>query len=234
MTLEDKITVLYSIAPGVNRYEDKEKFKKMVRTFPVITKELKVLNDPLINLAVLIHQLEDEQRMQGAKSSGKGNALKVAEKVLKRNKDIRNGLCYANIVDGNQYICDGRIGVCYSEGNHLPLEEMPKDIQPLDTLPKFFADMDGIDIELPDLKALKNYIKMQKSLHKGDKNYCMLFDFGVGKYQVNAQFLAEVIEMLPDAKAKMQDQKVVFEDENGNKGLLMVVRVDSTGKRTEL
>ena len=232
MTLEDKITVLYSIAPAVQGFTSEDSFKKLVKETKYMRVSLADL--PLIKLANAIRELEDEQRMQGAKSSGKGNALKVAEKVLKRNAETRKNLCYANVIGDKQYICDGYVCICYAEGNHLPLEAIPSDLQPMDALPKFFADMDGIDIELPELKALKNYIKMQKSLHKGEKNYRMLFDFGVGKHQVDAQLLTEMIEMLPDAKAKMQDQKVVFEDENGNKGLLMVVRADSTGKRTEI
>lgn len=230
MTIEDKIAILYQIAPAVDGFNDAESFKKLVKT----VNAFKSTDHAFLKLAGLIATLEKEQRMQGAKSAGKGNALKIAEKVLKRNANTRRNLCFANIIDGKQYICDGYVCVCYAEGNHLPLEEMPSDLQPMDSLPKLFADMDGIDIELPDLKALKNYIKMQKSLHKGDKNYRIPFDFGVGKYQVDAQLLAEMIEMLPDAKAKMQDQKIVFEDENGNKGLLMVVRVDSTGKKTEI
>lgn len=220
MTIEDKIAVLYQIAPEVYGFNDAESFKKLVKTVNAFIST----GPALVKLAGLIATLEKEQRMQGAKSAGKGSALKVAEKILKRAPKHCQSLHFANIIDGNQYICDGFICVCYSEGNHLPLEEMPKNLQPMDRLPSFFVDMTGEDVEVPNLKALKNYIKMQKSLHKSEKNYRIPFDFGIGNCQFNAQFLAELIEMLPEAKAKIGKDKLIFKDEQGNKGLLCGVR----------
>ena len=229
MTIENTISTLYQIAPAVDTFTNMESFKKLTE------RECPKVDLPLIKLANLIRELEAEQRRQGAKSSGKGNPMKIAEKILKRGAKIRPALGYAAIVDNNQYICDSFICVCYGKENHLPLEPMPEDISPMD-YEKCFPKVKGEEVELPDLRALKNYIKMQKALKKGYKNYHIIFDFGVGKYPFDAQLLAEIIEMLPNARAEISGLVLVLKDEKGNKGLLCGIgnANNQERKRTEL
>ena len=229
MTIENTISTLYQIAPAVDTFTNMESFKKLTeREFPNF-------DLPLMKLANLIRELEAEQRRQGAKSSGKGNPMKIAEKILKRGAKIRPALGYAAIIDDNQYICDSFLCVCYGKENHLPLEPMPEDISPMD-YEKCFPKVKGEEVELPDLRALKNYIKMQKALKKGYKNYHIIFDFGVGKYPFDSQLLAEIIEMLPNARAEISGHVLVLKDEKGNKGLLCGIgnANNQERKRTEL
>ena len=88
------------------------------------------------------------------------------------------------------------------------------------------------------MKALKNYIKMQKALTKGIevKDNKIIYDFGIGQMPFDAQLLAEIIEMLPNAKAELVNYTLVFKDEQGNKGLLCGVRLPQgkERKRTEI
>ena len=231
MTIENTISTLYQIAPAVDTFTNMESFKRLTE------RECPKVDLPLMKLANLIRELEAEQRRQGAKSSGKGNPMKIAEKILKRGAKIRPALGYAAIVDNNQYICDSFICVCYGKENHLPLEPMPENISPMD-YEKCFPKVKGEEVELPDLKALKNYIKMQKALTKGIKvkDNKIIYDFGIGQMPFDAQLLAEIIEMLPNAKAELVNYTLVFKDEQGNKGLLCGVRLPQgkERKRTEI
>ena len=231
MKIENTISTLYQIAPAVDTFTNMESFKRLTE------RECPKVDLPLIKLANLIRELEAEQRRQGAKSSGKGNPMKIAEKILKRGAKIRPALGYAAIVDNNQYICDSFICVCYGKENHLPLEPMPENISPMD-YEKCFPKVKGEEVELPDLKALKNYIKMQKALTKGIKvkDNKIIYDFGIGQMPFDAQLLAEIIEMLPNAKAELVNYTLVFKDEQGNKGLLCGVRLPQgkERKRTEI
>lgn len=217
MTIENTISTLYQIAPAVDTFTNMESFKKLTE------RECPKVDLPLIKLANLIRELEAEQRRQGAKSSGKGNPMKIAEKILKRGSKIKEALGYAEIDNDYQYISDSYLCIGYSKENHLPLEPMPKNISPINC-GKFFSEQKGEPVELPDLKALKNYIKMQKALTKGIKGAKIIYDFGVGKMLFDAQLLAEIIEMLPNAKAEMVNYMLMFKDEQGNKGLLCGVR----------
>ena len=231
MTIENTISTLYQIAPAVDTFTNMESFKKLTE------RECPRVDLPLIKLANLIRELEAEQRRQGAKSLGKGNPMKIAEKILKRGAKIRPALGYAAIVDNNQYICDSFLCVCYGKENHLPLEPMPENILPMD-YEKCFPKVKGEEVELPDLRALKNYIKMQKALTKGikAKDNKIIYDFGIGQKPFDAQLLAEIIEMLPNAKAELVNYMLVFKDEKGNKGLLCGIgnAKNQERKRTEL
>ena len=229
LTIENTISTLYQIAPAVDTFTNMESFKKLTE------RKCPDVDLPLLKLANLIRELEAEQRLQSAKSSGKGNPMKIAEKILKRGAKIKEALGYAEVDGDYQYMSDSYLCICYSKGNHLPLEPMPKHILPIG-YEKFFSNNKGEEVELPDLKALKNYIKMQKALNKGVKGYTTIYDFGVGKNPFDAQLLAEVIEMLPNAKAEIVGYQLMFKDEQGNKGLLCGVRpmAGQERKRTEL
>ena len=222
MTIENTIKTLYEIAPSVDGFKNYEDFKK------VIEMKSPYVEIPLVRLANLIRELEAEQRLQGAKSLGKGNPMKIAEKILKRGAKIKEALGYAEIDGDYQYISDSYLCICYDKGNRLPLEPMPKNILPIGC-ERFFPQAKGEPVELPDLKDLKNYIKMQKALNKSVKGYTVVFDFGIGRNPFDAQLLAEVMEMLPNAKAEVVGFQLMFKDEHGNKGLLCGVR-PSQGK----
>ena len=229
MTIENTISTLYQIAPAVDTFTNMESFKKLTE------RKIPDVDLPLLKLANLIRELEAEQRLQCAKSSSKGNPMKIAEKILKRGAKIKEALGYAEIDGDYQYISDSYLCICYNKENRLPLEPMPKNIFPLGC-EKFFSNSKGESVELPDLKALKNYIKMQKALHKGIKNHRIIFDFGVGQMPYDAQLLAEVIEMLPNAKAEIVGYQLMFKDEQGNKGLLCGLRplAGQIRKKTEI
>ncbi len=56
-------------------------------------------------------------------------------------------------------------------------------------------------VELPELSALKLYLKSEK-LKRGKKNSApIIFDFGEGLPCIKLEFLITAMEILPDAKA---------------------------------
>lgn len=233
MKIENIIATLYSIAPAVDGFTTTDGFNNLIKS-----DDLKA-DLPLIKLAALIKELEHEQRFSSAKAAGRSNPMKVAEKVLKRGAGIKPCLGYATIVDDNQYICDSYICICYEKENHLPLPILPEDMksQALN-FPKLFDNKTGIEVELPDLKLLKNYIKVQKAINKenGKKNAKILYDFGTGTYPFNAELLAEAMEMLPNATAEIVSYSIKLKDESENKGIVMATKPSENyeHKKTEI
>lgn len=233
MKIENIIATLYSIAPAIDTFTTMDAFNNLIKS-----SDLKV-DLPLIKLAGLIKELEHEQRILSAKSVGRGNPMKIAEKILKRGAGIKPCLGYATVINDKQYICDSYMCICYEKENHLPLQDLPEDMksQALN-YPSLFTDKQGIEVELPDLKLLKNYIKTQKAINKanGKKKEVVLYDFGIGKYPFNAELLVEVIEMLSNATAEIIDYSLFLKDENDNKGLVMAIKPPENyeHKKTEI
>lgn len=186
-------------------------------------------------LETIADQLRDDIRTKEAKKNGKTNALSAAKRILKAaQKTPRPALHKAFYNDGLQCICDGFRGVQLKTA--LPLEKLSADIETLN-LTKFIDDAkqnNDIVLELPELKALKTYIKLCKAESKQDfYNY----DFGPGLPFVNAEFLADLLEILPGCKAyaKTNGFNIYFESDDG-RGMLCNVRPGDNveRKKTEL
>lgn len=56
-------------------------------------------------------------------------------------------------------------------------------------------------VELPDLSALKLYLKSEKLRYGKKYSYPIVFDFGLGLPCVKVEYLITAMEILPDAKA---------------------------------
>lgn len=162
------------------------------------------------NAAEILNTLKEEAaaeiRKAAAKASGNGNRQKAAERVIKNAKKTQP---YKEVLhgawineSGKQCICDSFRGFILNE--NLPLETIPENEQPID-LKRFInnaAENEGACLALPDVPTLKAYIKTEKARKKALKDKKpILWDFGDGLPAVNAVFLLDTLEILPQAEA---------------------------------
>lgn len=190
-------------------------------------------------LETIAEQLRDDIRSAEAKKNGKTNALSAAKRILKAaQKTPRPALHKAFFNNDLQCICDGVRAVQLK--NALPLEELPADTETIN-LTRIIDDAkqnNNIVLKLPELKALKTYIKLEKFKNRVAKTKDIIcYDFGAGLPYVNAEFLIDLLEILPGCKAYAKNNgfNIYFESDDG-RGLLCTVRPGENveRKKTEL
>lgn len=165
---------------------------------------LAMLEDPTpakFELEKLGAELADQVRMEYAASRGVTSATRIIRAMLKaeQKKCNRPALQYAWIDgQGRQCVCDGFRAFRLVEA--LPLEERPADAgDPVDlgkvvpVISKNYAAM-----PLPGVNEVKAFIALEQA-SKGRK-VTPVWDFGKGKPAVNAQYLADLLNVLPDAQ----------------------------------
>jgi len=82
---------------------------------------------------------------------------------------------------------------------------------------------------LPDVGKLKAHIKTEKAEHKGEKRYVPVWDFGEGLPLVNAQYLLNLMELLPGCRAQKEPGKAdstiyFFTDSESGEAVLLPVK----------
>lgn len=179
-------------------------------------------------------EAEAEIRHTAAKQSGNGNRQKAAERVIKSAmQDSRPALRGSwNDSNGAQYICDGFRLLKLLEP--LPLEKIPEDVQPIDAARIIPTDKNarGAVLELPSIAELKAYIKEEKARKKAIKDKSApLYDFGAELPAVNAQYLLDMLEVLPGCTARATAERpklrgIYFESVHGC-GVLLPVRKEN-------
>lgn len=178
-------------------------------------------------LETIADQLRDDIRTKEAKKNGKTNALSAAKRILKTaQKAPRPALHKAFYNNGLQCVCDGFRGAQLK--NALPLDELPADMETINFV-RFLDDAkqnNNIILELPELSTLKTYIKLEKFKNKIAKTKDIIYyDFGPKLPFVNAEFLADQLEILPDCKAYAKNNgfNIYFESDDG-RGILCNAR----------
>lgn len=212
--------------------------EKMLQRIQEI-KNINASNDKNRDIEILcndtILKLQDEIREAEAKKSGKLDSLKACKRILKTASKLNKPtLECTKIIDGCQYIMDGYRLVKLSKP--LPLPKLPDGMNFPDVLKLLPTHKKDISLELPDLAELKTYIKLQKLEHKKEKGYTVFYDFGEDLPFVNAEFLADILEILPGATAtvnKNQYDMLYFTDDNGDAALLCPVRPPENITRTK-
>lgn len=172
----------------------------------MVCKAEKELNEKCIYCSWIVEMKEaltDDIRAEEAKKCGCGNAQKIAEKVIKRWTTLRTSAIYPNSVygawlnnDGKQIITDGFLVARL--GKMLPVTEATEDatFPTIDGLINAAQRKNTLPLPLPTISELKAHIKTQKAEHKGEKGYKPLWDFGRNLPQVDAEYLADAIELL--------------------------------------
>ena len=184
-----------------------------------INKNVKMvdLEDVASVLAKLILDVKSDMEMDYAKKNGVGEKLKSAKRILKRAKG-RPVLEYAYTEEsGIQNICDGFCLVRLTEPLTLP--ELPSKERYIDVKRVMPKQINPITLTLPSINELKSYYKLKKA----EKPKVVHYDFGEELPLVNAEMLIDVMTLVPNAVAKWEKYSIVFVNDNGDYGLLMVV-----------
>jgi hypothetical protein len=165
-------------------------------------------------------------------------ALAAAKRILKTaaNIYIDKPLKYAPIIDGKQYLCDGFRLAELTE--HLPLPSIPKDkISHYPDMQKIIKKShDMVVLKLPTKTKLKAFIKISKANKiNNDSQYTgVIYDFGFNYPQVNASYLLDMMELLPNMTAYCVPCKdksgvnlnSIYLENHNSRGLLLPVRPD--------
>ena len=166
--------------------------------------EVLALNDDFVTvrckLESLSADLAEQVRTEYAASRGEANAAKTISALLKAvRKDCgKTALHYAWIDGkGRQCVCDGYRAFRLHEA--LPLEERPADAGDPINLDKVVPDIRKgyAAAALPGAKEVKAFIALERAA-KGRK-VSPVWDFGKDKPAVNAAYLVDLLNVLPDA-----------------------------------
>lgn len=157
--------------------------------------------EPVTRLALedLSAELAEQVRAEYAASRGEANAARTITALLKavKKSNPTTALRYAWIDgEGRQCVCDGDRAFRLKEP--LPLEERPAGAgEPID-LEKIFKSVKCCAAApLPDAKELKAFIALERA--KKGRKAVLAWDFGEGKPAVNAAYLLDLLNVLPDA-----------------------------------
>lgn len=179
-------------------------------------------------LRKLMGGLQDDIYKAERKSKGELSALKAAQRILKTaSYDVREELKFPwTDEQGRQILCDGYRLARLNEP--LPLPERPEGLECINHLAILEPARNGRGqrLEAPDVKELRAHIKTVKpTLPKGG---VVKWDFGDGLPMVDAQYLLELLALLPGAALYCTGTNslvspIYFESESGD-GVLMPAR----------
>lgn len=191
-------------------------------------------------LSALADLLKTDLRSQSARKGGTGNAHRVIESLLtavRKDQPYRNALHYAWFdSEGRQCVVDTFRAFRLSPGHTLPLEERPESAgDPMD-LSKVYPPADfppaPLALPLPTVAELRAFVKSERAAFRsaGFKNRVPLWDFGPCAPTVNAQYLLDLMTVLPDATEILwtpfgQAQQVLYARSEAGDALLLRVRV---------
>lgn len=176
-----------------------------------------------VRLAVLVLEIQNEVYTEEDKKNGNGAALAAAKRVLKNAQSTNEAAHYAKTQDGKQAFCSGVIGVILNE----PLVGLPecpdKYRSTFIDVEEYIPQGDGFELELPNLNELKAYIKIKKS--KKEYDYCctknnkvlktIVYSFGGDLCSVNAELLADVMDIIGESKATFHGSIIKFVSDKG-------------------
>lgn len=154
-------------------------------------------------LARMVIDLKADIEAEECRSAGRSGALNAAKRIIKSAKRGTKPALYGSWMEGDlQCYCDGFRGVRLC--NPLPTEEVPEETEKM----SFSNVIDtatqniGPELSLPSIPDLKAHIKIEKAAKKASKsNKKPVYDFGSGLPMVDAGFLLDMLEMLPDCTA---------------------------------
>ena len=189
----------------------------------------RVIDSLGVRVALMLADVERDLKSESAKGSGKLAQFKAINRIIKDAKTApQTALHGAWNADGFQCVCDGFRLVRLVQP--LDLEKIPDNVQPIDAARVILGNKhnDGAQLALPDVATLKAYIKTEKARKKASKDKTApVWDFGDDLPAVNAHFLLDMLEILPDATATVSKQRPVysgiyFNSDNGDAVLLPI------------
>lgn len=185
--------------------------------------------------------LEEKLRKDAAKKLGKSSVKHGMESILRSAKGFNKPfLQYAYYDEDFQIACDGYMIAALSKNNHVPLAERPDDdaykwnFQNWKNQIPWNCDTEKRIVELPDLTALKLYLKSEKSKSSKKNPFPIIFDFGANLPYIKIEYLIAAMEILPDAKAYYAGYKnccLLLKDDNGSVVYIIGIEAASNKER---
>lgn len=184
---------------------------------------------PIRVLGVLM-QLQRDALHEMQHKAGRGSQLSGAKSLLKvAKKGCRKDL-QGTWVDGEgrQCMCTGYHAARLT--NHLEgLPCVPSEVDPLN-LDNIITGPKAQELPLPSVAELKAHIAQEKAenpdKYKGKRAAPVLYDFGDSKPIVNAQYLLDLLQLLPECAATWDGNPksiIMFNSQDGD-GCLCPVR----------
>lgn len=200
---------------------DGEKFEELDHAFSILTKEENikgVMNmNPRLAPALEIYLAAKDEL---GKAKG-GTAYSAFKRIIKRNGDIRKNLAGVwTDADGRSCVCDGYLAVRLKKPME-GFESVPGvDLDKVFPNSTYFSDPVEVEIPTPgELKINKRKLTTGKAV----------YDFGEDLPMVDASFLKDVMDCLPDAKAVTERNSttrlIYFTSDRGDAILLPVRKV---------
>ena len=187
--------------------------------------------DPAYIIADIIRALKAETAQKEVKASN--NYINTAAQKRVVGKMLNGHLVNTNeklsgywLHKGKQAICDGfRIFLFVNENTTLP--KLPANIETMSekSIDDMFNDprKNTIEIEKPNTALLKAYIKRTKTKYSSPA-------YHFGDRVVNAQYLLDVLEVMPNCKLYVSGEQnsyikpIYAVDDEGNESLLLPIR----------
>lgn len=179
-------------------------------------------------VANLIIDLRAKMAEESAKKTGKRVLFDYCQNMLKNNFG-REALSYAKVLsDGYQYVCDGYRAVKMKTA--LPLPECPETIgyPHVDQIvPRTLEGYERIE-SLPTIERLKTYYKICKAEKKNiaHSGGAIIYRLGNGLPYINAKWLYETMEALPNATVYASKYNILFIDEQQDiTAMILAIRI---------
>lgn len=195
-------------------------------------------------LGELYITLAEQFRLETARKLGKSSVKHGMESILKSAEKInpcKTWLHYAYNDGDFQVACNGYMIAALSKENHVPLAERPDDNACKWSMPNWKKSIpwdhvaENRLVELPELTALKLYLKSE-NLRRGKKNPSpIIFDFGADLPCVKVEYLIAGMEILPDAKAYYTGHNnccLLMKNDSGSAVYIMGMKPESDEERT--
>lgn len=166
-----------------------------------IDKPAASLDPKIYALAVIYTEAKKEYNNELAKSAGRLDAKKAAERMITElRQGRRSNAGKFKTPDGKYIYCSGYHGIRITDAFDLPdWQGVPPEgiIKCFDT----YAQNNGERVTPPTVAELKNIIRQTKAENKGKSKYAKTparYDFGEGLPMVDAQRLLDILESLGD------------------------------------
>lgn len=172
-----------------------------------------------VKLINLILDVKEGVELDYANKIGVADRLRAAKRILKNNPSHRELLQYTYTDEsGIQNICDSYRMVRLTEPLNLP--ELPAEMEYVNVKRIMPKQVNPITLTLPTLGELKSYIKIKKA----EKVKPISYRFGENTPSVNAEYLFDIMTLVPDAVATFEKFSIVFKNEKGDYALLCILR----------
>lgn len=223
MKTEKILEILTKYAAGLEEADEIQK---------IVASRQKVQDlTPGLMLANLMIDLREDIAAAGMKASGRSSILSACKRILKTaGKSAREKFSRAWIgKDGRQYFCSGFHAIALASPVDVPMQD-PAEATGNGALERQVTEPPAgcIPVDLPPLSMVKTHIKLCKASGEHEEiSKAVIWDFGPGVGIVNAQYLADILEAIPGARAisapDTDTSPFFFQDDNGNAGILLSV-----------